>query len=105
MILPTADFTCVYGQGAMRDAFLKHAPLDTTQAIALVWLPPWSRSGSRDAPVTLQIDQLDLVQLPGEARSQRSFWQINDVTQIQHRDEGRDATRVRHFWLTDSIMR
>lgn len=105
VILPAEDFTCVYGQGSMRNHFINHASLDTAQSIAFTWLPPWCRSGSRDAPVTLQIDQLDLVRLPGDARSQRSFWQLDDVSQIQHRDEGRDASRVRHFWLTDSTKR
>jgi hypothetical protein len=51
--------------------------------------------------VTLQIDQLDLVQLPGDAKAHRSFWQADDVSQIQHRDEGSGAARTRHWWLLD----
>lgn len=101
VILPAADFTCVYGQGTMRDLFLNHAPLHPAQMIAFAWLPPWCRSGSREAAVTLQIDQLDLVQLPGDAKAHRSFWQADDVSQIQHRDEGSGAARTRHWWLLD----
>lgn len=100
LVLPAADFTCIYGQGAMRTAFLDHASLKTEQVIAFACLPPWSRSNSaRNAPVTLRIDQLDLVRLPGDAASHRSFWQVDDVKQLQHRDEGRDYGRTRHFWL------
>lgn len=101
VILPAADFTCVYGQGTMREAFISHAPLDPARMIAFAWLPPWCRSGSRDAAVTVQIDQLDLVRLPGDAKAQRSFWQVDDVSQIQHRDEGRDGGRTRHYWLLE----
>lgn len=51
--------------------------------------------------MTLQVDQLDLVRLSGDGKAQRSFWQVDDVTQIQHRDEGRDGDLKRHFWLSD----
>lgn len=101
VILPATDFSCVYGQGTMRHPFTNHAPLDPAQMIAFAWLPPWCRSGSRDAPITLQIDRLDLVRLPGDAKAQRSFWQVDDVSQMHHRDEGRDAGRTRHYWLLE----
>lgn len=40
VILPVADFTCVYGQGTMRDVFTNHAPLDTAQMFCLCLAAP-----------------------------------------------------------------
>jgi len=98
-VLPTADFTCIYGQGAMRDRFIQHEPLRSSEVIAVAWLNPWCRQGQRDAPVITRIDELSFVQVPGAPAEHRSFWQVPDVKQIQHRDEESPGLRKRHYWL------
>lgn len=98
-VLPTADFTCIYGQGAMRDRFLHHEPLRSSEVIAIAWLNPWCRNGQRDAIVTTTIDDLSFVQVPGSPAEHRSFWQVQDVKQLLHRDEESPGLRKRHYWL------
>ena len=98
-VLPTADFTCIYGQGTMRERFLQHEPLRSSEVIAVAWLNPWCRNGQRDAIVTTTIDELSFVQAPGSPAEHRSFWQVPDVKQLLHRDEEFPGLRKRHFWL------
>lgn len=98
-VLPTADFTCIYGQGAMRDRFLKHEPLRSSEVIAVAWLNPWCRQGQRDAPIITRIDELSFVKVPGSPAEHRSFWQVPDVKQLLHRDEESPGLRRRHVWL------
>lgn len=98
-VLPTADFTCIYGQGSMHDRFLHHAALKSEEVIAVAWLNPWCRLGHRDAIVTTTIDEMSFVRVPGSAESHRSFWQVPDVNQLRHRDEESPGLRLRHLWL------
>lgn len=98
-VLPAADFTCIYGQGSMRDRFLNHEALQCGEVIAIAWLHPWCRLGKRDAIVTTRIDELSFVQVPGTPDELRSFWQVPDVKAIGSREEDRDGQRLRHVWL------
>jgi len=98
-VLPSADFTCIYGHGSMRDRFLRHEPLQSSEVIAVAWLNPWCRVGPRDAPVVTRIDSMSFVQVPGTPPDLRSFWQVPNVQQLLFRDEGRDGQRRRHTWL------
>jgi hypothetical protein len=99
LVLPIADFTCVYGQGSMRERFLQHEPLRSSEVIAIAWLNPWCRVGQRDAPVVTHIDAMSFVQVPGTPMEHRSFWQVPDVTQLRHREEETPGLRKRHTWL------
>lgn len=98
-VLPTADFTCIYGQGSMRERFTRHEPLRSHEVIAIAWLNPWCRSGKRDAVVTTCVDELSFVKVPGSAQEHRSFWQVPDINQLQHQDEESTGQRKRHVWL------
>ena len=98
-VLPTADFTCIYGHGSMRDRFLQDEPLRSSEVIAVAWLNPWCRQGQRDAPVVTRIDELSFVKVPGSPVEHRSFWQVPDVKQLLYRDEESPGLRKRHFWL------
>lgn len=100
-VLPTADFTCIYGQGSMRDHFLHRSALKSDEIIDIAWLNPWCRLGRRDAVVTTTIDEMAFVKVPGSAESHRSFWQVPDVNQLRHRDEESPGLRIRHTWLPD----
>jgi hypothetical protein len=99
LVLPAADFTCVYGHGAMRERFLVHEPLRCGEVVAFAWLNPWCRQGRREAPVTTRIDAISFVQVPGSPAEHRSFWQVPDVKQLSHREEKSSGQRIRHSWL------
>lgn len=92
LVLPAADFTCVYGHGSERECFLKHEPLDCKQVMAVAWLSPWCRSGR--GPVTYRVDDLAFVNVPGKPEEHRSFWQI-DTSDFTLADETRGRTRIR----------
>lgn len=98
-VLPTADFTCIYGQGLMRDRFIHHEPLQSREIIAIAWLNPWCRTGNRDAIVATCIDDLSFVKVPGSAADHRSFWQVPDASQLHSRDEDSQGGKTRHFWI------
>jgi len=103
LVLPTADFTCVYGHGSMRPRFLEHQPLLASEAIAIAWLHPWCRQGRRDSVVTTRVDELTFVEVPGPPSEHRSFWQVPDVMQLQHRDEKVQGQRIHHAWLSPPV--
>jgi hypothetical protein len=98
-VLPTADFTCIYGQGTMRDRFIQHEPLRSSEVIAIAWLNPWCRQGRRDAPVITRIDDMSFVKVPGSPAAHRSFWQVPDVKQLLYHDEESPGLRKRHYRL------
>lgn len=102
-VLPTADFTCVYGQGAMRDRFIQHLPLLCGEVIAVAWLNPWCRLGQRDSGVITWIDELCFVKVPGSLVEHQSFWQVPDLEQLLHRDEESPGLRIRHIWLPGDL--
>lgn len=83
----------------MRNRFLNHAPLRNEEVIAVAWLNPWCRQGRRDEAIVTRVDEMSFVQVPGSAQEHISFWQVPDVRQLRHRDEGRDGQRKRHVWL------
>jgi hypothetical protein len=101
LVLPAADFTCVYGHGSMRERFLEHKPLHSNEVIAVSWLNPWCRAGRRDAPVVTRVDEISFVDVLGSVEEHRSFWQAPDATRLLHRDDGADGRRVRHVWLPE----
>lgn len=99
-VLPTADFTCIYGQGTMRERFTRQEPLRSDEAIAVAWINPWCRMGQRDAIVTTCIDELSWVSVPGTAVEHRSFWQVPDVSQLLFRLQETNGIKTRHVRLS-----
>ncbi len=82
LCLPAADFVCLYGQGTMKPRFLAQTPLDLGELIAVAWVNPWARRGRREAGVTTSIDRIDLVRVPGDPETHRSFWRAPDVGRL-----------------------
>ncbi len=103
LVLPAADFTCIYGHGLYRRRLIDHKPLTCDDVIAVAWLNPWCRVGKRDANVTTQIDELSFVHVPGSAAQQRSFWQVPDVKNLQYRDSTSPRGRFRHIALPEDL--
>lgn len=102
VVLPAADFTCVYGTGSCRERFLKHEPLSLGDVISINWLSPWGRVGNRDLPVTFRIDDLRFVTIPGSVSEHRSFWQIPNPQAVTLTDETTGGIRNRRMVLTPS---
>lgn len=104
LVLPAADFTCVYGHGSYRGRLTNHEPLTCEDVIAVAWLNPWCRVGQRDAQVTTRIDDLAFVHVPGLPAEHRSFWQVPDVKQLHSRDSTSPRGRLKHIALPgDSV--
>ena len=101
LVLPAADFTCIYGHGSMRERYLTHQPLRSGEVIAVAWLNPWCRAGVRDEPVTTRLDTLTFVRVPGKAEHHRSFWQVPEGSLPILRDETVSGLRTRHFSLPE----
>ena len=99
LVLPAADFTCIYGHGLYRRRLIDHEPLTCDDVIAVAWLNPWCRVGKRDAQVTTRIDGLSFVHVPGSSAEHRSFWQVPDVKKLQHRESDSPRGRIRHLAL------
>jgi len=75
LTLPAADFVCVYGSGSYRERLTKNQPLTCDDVMAIAWLNPWCRAGRGQSAVTLRLDDLAFVHVPGTTDSHRSFWQ------------------------------
>jgi hypothetical protein len=99
LVLPTADFVCVYGSGAYRDRYLRNEPLTCGEVMAVAWLNPWCRNGQRQSAVTTRIDELAFVQVPGRPEGLRSFWQIDNQTSVRWIDGTSPRGRIRHMLL------
>jgi hypothetical protein len=76
LVVPAADFTCIYGHGADRRRLVNHEPLDLGEVAAVGWLNPWCRVGNRSGSASIRIDDLALVRVPGTPAEHRSFWQL-----------------------------
>lgn len=79
LVLPAADFACIYGSGTYRDRLLKNLPLSCDDVVAVAWLNPWRRVGG-NGNVTLRFDELDFVHVPGTPLQLQSFWQFDPAT-------------------------
>lgn len=96
LVLPAADFVCVYGSGAYRDHFQQNRPLECSDVTAVAWLNPWCRAGRSERAPTVGIDDVAFVRVPGEPAKLRSFWQVNSNETIEWRSvpAPRGAERV-----------
>ncbi|MBL8828003.1 MAG: hypothetical protein JNM18_13580 [Planctomycetaceae bacterium] len=99
LVLPKADFTCVYGHGSYRSRLVHNQPLTCDEVIAVAWLNPWCRVGRRDSDVTTRIDQVAFVQVMGSAAEHRSFWQVSNDNELLFREERSPRGRFGHFSL------
>lgn len=99
LVMPAADFTCIYGHGSERRKLLDHEPLAMDEVIAVAWLNPWCRAGRRAATDSTTIDDLSFVHVPGTAETLRSFWQVPNVKELVTQDGGTSARRTRHIAL------
>ncbi|MEX2389560.1 MAG: hypothetical protein WD534_16915 [Phycisphaeraceae bacterium] len=80
VIVPLADFVCVYGAGDMAGAMQRQRPINPSQVIAVGLLPSWRQ---RSAPAVFEISRIDWVRVPGEGASLRSFFQVTDVDAVK----------------------
>ncbi|MBL9080767.1 MAG: hypothetical protein JNK76_03120 [Planctomycetales bacterium] len=87
LFVPTADFTCIYGSGSYRRHFTEHLPASCGDVIAVAWLNPWCRTGDGRSEVRLTIERPEFVDIPGEPRDQRSFWQLDRAADARMIDE------------------
>lgn len=79
IIIPLADFVCVYGGGEMADALQKQQPIDSAQVFAIGMLSSWRQ---RSGVTTYEIDRIQWVHVPGDDAALRSFPQVG-VDQVQ----------------------
>jgi len=99
LVLPAADFVCVYGSGSLRDRYLADGPMTCGEVIAVAWLNPWCRIGNGRSSITLRFDELAFVNVPGDPARHRSFWQVGDPTGIRWIDSQVQRGRTRHMLL------
>jgi len=99
LVLPAADFTCIYGSGTYRERYLQHQPLTCDDVTAVAWLPPWCRIGQGNSDVTIRIAEIAFVSVPGTPQELRSFWQIDDVDQLRWIEGEIPRGRTRHMLL------
>jgi hypothetical protein len=83
LVLPAADFTCIYGHGQDRSRFTEHQPLQLKDTVAVGWLLPWCRAGRRGDLAATHVDDLHLVHVPGTAAELRSYWQISSPADVR----------------------
>jgi hypothetical protein len=99
LVMPAADFTCVYGHGSERRKLLDHESLTMDEVIAVAWLNPWCRAGRRAPTDSTTIDELSFVHVPGTPDQLRSWWQVPNVKELITRDDAATARRTRHTAL------
>ncbi len=80
LIIPLADFVCIYGAGDMAEALKRQQPIDAQRLIAIGLLPSWRQHSHA---TTFEIDRIRWVSVPGNPASLRSFPQVNNIEQVQ----------------------
>lgn len=70
LVVPWADFLCVYGQGECRDNCARQLQLQAETIAAVGFLAPYGTGHG-----TLRLDNLAWVQVPGAPAELRSYWQ------------------------------
>lgn len=76
LVIPMADFVCIWGCGAWSDRLTKNLPLNSEELLAVSFLAPWPRAGRGEAKIA--IDEIALVKVPGTLAELRSYWQPED---------------------------
>lgn len=101
LVLPAADFVCVYGSGAYRERFLRNQPLTCDDVTAVAWLVPWCRAGRSAGGVKLRLDDFVFVRVPGSAAEHRSFWQLPADAKVEWRESSRPPYGRERIMLVD----
>jgi hypothetical protein len=78
VVIPLADFVCVYGQGACREPQAKQMPLQADAIAAIGFLAPFGSGRG-----TLALDDLACARVPGAPDQLRSFWQVPDLSRAR----------------------
>jgi len=78
VIIPLADFVCVYGQGSCRELQAKQVPLRPDAIAAIGFLAPFGSGHG-----TLAIDDLAGARVPGAPDQLRSYWQVPDMARAR----------------------
>ena len=80
VVIPLADFLCLYGSGNLVDRFQNQLPPDPRQVIAAVTLVPWPRLGRYET--TIEIQDIALVELKRSSGFQTSYFQYPDPAKL-----------------------
>lgn len=78
VIVPCADFICVYGQGACQDLQRRQMPLAAADIAAVGFLLPFGSGHG-----TLALADVAYVQVPGTPAKLRSYWQVPDPAAVR----------------------
>jgi hypothetical protein len=81
LIVPFADFLCIYGSGGMTSKFQRQEMLASDKIIAIAFLAPWPRKWRQETAVL--VERASLVQVPGEARDLKSYYQFEDLSKVR----------------------
>ena len=82
VVIPLADFLCLYGSGNLVGRFQNQLPADPRQVIAAVLLVPWPRLGRSET--TIEIQEISLVDLKRDSGFQTSYFQSPDPAKLIH---------------------
>jgi hypothetical protein len=99
LVLPAADFVCIYGSGVYRERYLRNAPLTCGDVVAVAWLNPWCRVGAGRSTVATHLDDIAFVHVPGKPEEHRSFWQLGDESGVRWVEDRSPRGRIRHMLL------
>lgn len=75
LVIPFADFVCVYGQGACQAWASNQVPLNAASIAAVGLLAPYGSGHG-----TLMVDELAYARVPGQLAELRSYWQVPAVS-------------------------
>lgn len=78
LVVPLADFICVYGQGECEARMKRQLPLDAREIAAVGVLAPFGSGRG-----TLSVGKLAYATLPAAGQAARSFWQVPDMDKVQ----------------------
>jgi len=78
IVVPFADFICVYGQGSCKDMQAKQLPLSPGNISAIGVLAPY---GTGHGAISFQ--KASYVSVPGNPAELRSYWQVPDPAKIK----------------------
>ena len=77
LVIPCADFLCLYGCGAMSNAFQRQGRPDPGKLVAIAILAPWPRRGRHETGIELQ--DIRLVNIAGGDGSGCSYYQYPEA--------------------------
>ncbi|MEI8311384.1 MAG: hypothetical protein WCH98_11570 [Verrucomicrobiota bacterium] len=81
VVIPFADFLCIYGSGDLSDRFQKQLPPDPKKLIAAAILAPWPRKGR--FVTSIDIREISLVKLRNDGGNRRSYYQHPDPSSLR----------------------